>query len=58
MDRPTARNPYQARPSGCAARSRNAELTRLRRLSIEERIKAALTMSVRFAWLAPTSKDR
>jgi hypothetical protein len=58
MDRPTARNPHRARPSGCAAKSRNAELARLRRLSIEERIKAALTMSVRFAWLAPTPKDR
>jgi hypothetical protein len=33
-------------------------LARLRRMSVEERIKAALSMKIRFAWLEPKLKDR
>jgi hypothetical protein len=32
-------------------------LTRLRRMSIEERVKAALSMGERFAWLRPAPRD-
>lgn len=42
------------RRSACATRSRERELARLRSLSVEERIVAALTMGTRFAWLKPT----
>jgi hypothetical protein len=43
------------RRSTCATQSRERELARLRSLSVEERIVAALTMGTRFAWLKPTS---
>lgn len=33
--------------------SRAKELARLRRLSIEDRIKAALSLSQRYSWLKP-----
>lgn len=45
--RPTARR------SACAAQSRARELERLRRLSVEERIVAALTIADRYLWLKP-----
>ena len=44
------------RRSACAARSFSRELARLRRMSIEERIKAALSMDARFAWLKPATR--
>lgn len=47
----------QPRKSACAAQSRQLELARLRALSIEERIKAALTMRTRFSWLKPQAKE-
>jgi hypothetical protein len=47
----------QPRRSACAIRSREHELARLRRTSIEDRIKAALSMGDRFSWLKPKAKD-
>ena len=41
------------RRSASAAESRRHELERLRRMSVEERICASLTMSRRFSWLKP-----
>ncbi len=41
------------RRSACATRSGERELARLRSLSVEERIVAALAMGTRFAWLKP-----
>ena len=41
------------RRSACLTKSREREQARLRRLSVEERIVAALTMGARFAWLKP-----
>jgi hypothetical protein len=35
----------------CAERSRALELKRVRRLSVRERIVAALTLGDRFSWL-------
>jgi hypothetical protein len=48
----------RTRKSRCAGQARAAELARLRRLSIEERILAALSMSDHFSWLQPTAKGR
>jgi hypothetical protein len=50
--------PARPRRSSCAAQSLNHELTRLRRMSIEDRIKAALSMDARFSWLQPTAIKR
>lgn len=44
------------RRSACAAQSRAAELERLRKMSVEERIKMALTLDQRFAWLKPAPR--
>lgn len=41
------------RRSACAARARERELERIRRLSVQERIVAALTIGARFSWLKP-----
>ena len=41
------------RRSACAAQARERDLERIRRLSVQERIVAALTMGARFAWLKP-----
>lgn len=46
------------RRSRSAAASRRAEMRRVERMTIEERIRAALTMSHRFAWLQPAARDR
>lgn len=42
------------RRSACAAQARKRELQLIRRLSVQERIVAALTMGARFSWLKPT----
>lgn len=44
------------RRSACAARARERELERIRRLSVHERIVAALTMGARFSWLKPAPR--
>jgi hypothetical protein len=46
------------RRSRSAAASRRTEMRRVERMTIEERIRAALTMSRRFAWLQPTTRAR
>jgi hypothetical protein len=45
------------RRSACAARSRAAELERLRRMSIAARIDEALSMGRKFSWLHPAPQD-
>ena len=50
--RPTS---LAVRRSKSATDSRLSELRRLEKMTVEERIKAALTMSRRFSWLKPTS---
>ena len=47
-----------ARRSSSAAASRRAEMRRIERMTVEERIRAALTMSRRFAWLQPAARNR
>ena len=44
------------RRSRSAAASRRAEMRRIERMAVEERIRAALTMSPRFAWLQPAAR--
>jgi len=43
----------RSRRSACADAALSAELERVSRMTIEERIKAALTMRDRFDWLQP-----
>ncbi|MBU6303012.1 MAG: hypothetical protein KGS60_15795 [Verrucomicrobia bacterium] len=49
-DDPSVRRP---RRSACADQSLAAELERVSRMTVEERIKAALSMGDRLAWLNP-----
>jgi len=44
------------RPSVSHAASRQAEIDRVRRMSVEERVKAALGLASRFAALRPTPR--
>jgi hypothetical protein len=44
------------RPSVCHAASRQAEIDRIRRMTVEERVKAALGMATRFAALQPAPR--
>ena len=41
--------------SRCAMQSRQRELERLRRMTIEDRVRSALTMGSRFAWIRPVA---
>jgi hypothetical protein len=45
------------RHSRSAAASRRAEMRRIEGMTVEDRIRAALTMSRRFAWLQPTKQS-
>ena len=47
-----------ARHSRSAAASQRAEMRRIERMTVEERMGAALTMSRRFAWLQPAARTR
>ena len=40
--------------SACASASLEVEMERVRKMSVEERILAALSMKAKFAWLQPT----
>ena len=46
------------RRSACADAALRAELERIVRMTIEERVKAALSMQELFAWLNPTAKTQ
>lgn len=48
--------PHQPRPSLCHAESRQAEIDRIGKLTIEERIKLALSLQTRFADLRPAPR--
>jgi hypothetical protein len=47
---------HRPRRSACASRSNAFELARIRSLSVAERIKTALTIGQRFAWLQPKQR--
>ena len=46
------------RRSACADAALRADLERIVRMTIEERVKAALSMQELFAWLNPTAKTQ
>jgi len=46
------------RRSASADSALRAEIERVSRMTIEERIKAALSMRERFVWLAPVAKRK
>ncbi|MDX2226652.1 MAG: hypothetical protein SFY92_06160, partial [Verrucomicrobiae bacterium] len=55
---PHAENTFpKARKSHCAGQSFDAEMKRLRAMTIEQRVLEALGMNERFAWITPVSKD-
>lgn len=41
------------RASGCATASMQSEIERVRRMTVEERVLAALGMKSKFGWLQP-----
>jgi len=45
------------RRSACAALSRETEMSRLRSLSVEQRIRASLSIREKFAGLKPAKAD-
>jgi hypothetical protein len=49
-------NSAKRRASRSAAASKLAEMRRIERMTVEQRIHAALTMSRRFAWLQPAPR--
>lgn len=53
-----AKSEIPRRRSACADAALRAELERIGRMTIEERVKAALSIRERFAWLAPTPKTK
>jgi hypothetical protein len=46
------------RKSASADSALRAEIERVSRMSIEERVKSALSMRKRFAWIEPVSKPK
>ena len=46
------------RRSACADAALMAELARVEQMTVEERVKAALSIRERFAWLTPVSKTK
>ena len=53
----SAPKPHRPRRSLCADASLRAEMERVDRMTIEERIKAALTMGHRFSWIKKVAKQ-
>ncbi len=53
----TCINPRRRR-SACAEAAFRAQQERIDRMTVEERVKAALSMRERFAWLQPVSKEK
>lgn len=49
---------HRPRRSACADASLRAEIERVKRMTIEERVKAALTMRDRFDWLPAVPRKR
>lgn len=46
------------RKSACSDAAQRAQLQQIKRMTIEERVKAALSMRERFAWLKAISKGK
>jgi hypothetical protein len=54
MAAPTNNKPMEMRASACAKASLRTEMERVRRMTVEERILAALGMKSKFGWLQPS----
>ena len=54
---PLPYGPRRPRRSASAAASREAEMARLRQLTVEERIRMALSIKARHAWLQPVRQE-
>ena len=52
-----ASKPHRPRRSSCAEASLRAEMERVDRMTIEERVKAALSMGHRFSWIKAVAKQ-
>lgn len=48
---------HRPRRSACAEASLRAEIERVGRMTIEERVKAALSMGQRFSWVKEIDKQ-
>ena len=48
---------HRPRRSACAEASLRAEIKRVGRMTIEERVKAALSMGERFSWVKDIAKQ-
>jgi hypothetical protein len=57
MSEPDSEFPRR-RKSASADSALRAEIERVSRMSIEERVKAALSMRKRFAWIDPVTKPK
>ena len=49
---------HRPRRSACADSALRAEIGRVSQMTIEERVKAALSMRKRFDWLQPATEKR
>jgi hypothetical protein len=49
---------HRPRRSACADAALRAEIERVSRMTVEQRITEALTMRERFAWIQPEEKPR
>ena len=56
MQSPAPR-PHCPRRSSCADASLRAEMERVDQMTIEERVKAALSMGQRFSWIKEVAKQ-
>lgn len=54
---PPAPKQHRPRRSACAEASLRAEIERVDRMTIEERVKAALSMGQRFSWVKEIDKQ-
>jgi hypothetical protein len=55
--KPPRTKPHRPRRSACAEASLRAEMERVDRMTIEERVKAALSMGQRFSWIKEIAKQ-
>ena len=55
--KPPRPKPHRPRRSACAEASLQAEIGRLSRMTVEERIMEALSMGERFAWVKELKKQ-
>lgn len=55
---PPDQETIRPRTSACAKASLQAEIERVRQMTVEERVLAALSMKSRFGWLQPAQTGK